>query len=193
MAALSDGRRAQKGRRDSGLERAHAAAARRQAGPLRHLARVESATGAFPAPASSSSAAPKLAGRRSIATSGSISPAACPISRGRPSSPGAGGRRQPRRSARALPARQSAAALDTAAPHQGDAHAEAAGAALRSERHVPADLHRRTTAARRSHARLERLLDRALGRRHARRPDGGLPRQPVDRHGRQPDERCAPR
>ncbi len=60
----------------------------------------------------------------------------------------AGGRRQPRRSARALPARQSAASLDAAAPHQGGAHAEAAGAALRSERDVPADLHRRTAAAR---------------------------------------------
>ena len=42
MAALSDGRRAQKGGWDSGLELAHTAAAGRQAEPLRHLARVES-------------------------------------------------------------------------------------------------------------------------------------------------------
>ena len=95
---------------------------------------------------------------------------------------GAPGRRQPRRSARALPARQSAAVVDAAAPHQGHPHAEAAGAALRSERDVPADPHRRTAAARRPDARLERLLDRALGRRHAGGADRRLPRRPVDRH-----------
>ena len=48
-----------------------------------------------------------------------------------------------RRSARAVSARQPAAVVDAAAPDQGRAHAEAAGAALRSQRDVPADLHRR--------------------------------------------------
>ena len=38
-------------------------------------------------------------------------------------------------------------------------------------------------------AGMERLLGRALGRRHARRRDAGLPRRPVDRHVGQPDER----
>ena len=183
VAALSDRRRAEKGRRHARPERAHAAAAGRQAGLLGHLARRRIPTGACPAPASSSRAASRSAGRRSAATSAANLPG------GLPYQPWAAtlanerrGRRQPRRSARALPARQSAAALDAAAPHQGGAHAEAAGAALRSERDVPADLHRRPAAARGHDARLERLLDRALGRRHARRPDRGLPRRPVDRH-----------
>ena len=69
---------------------------------------------------------------------------------------------------RCLPG-QPAAVVDTAASHESGAHAEAAGAALRSERDVPADLHRRPAAAERSESRVERLLDRALGRRHARR------------------------
>ena len=53
-------------------------------------------------------------------------------------------RRQPRRSARALPARQPAAARGRCRTSPGDPHAEAAGAALRGERDVPADPHRRT-------------------------------------------------
>ena len=116
-----------------------------------------------------------------------------PGSAGRPAVSAVGGRareethggRQPRRSARALPARQPAAALDAAAPHQGDPHAETAGTALRSERDVPADPHRRPAAARRHEPVLDGLFDRALGRRHARRADRGVPRRSLARHGRQ--------
>ena len=98
-------------------------------------------------------------------------------------------RRQPRRSARALPARQPAAGVDAAAPDPGHPHAEAAGAALRGERDVPPDPHRRPAAAGGHDAGLERLLDGALGRRHAGGADGRLPGRPVDRHVGQPDER----
>ena len=85
--------------------------------------------------------------------------------------------------------RLSAAGLDAAASHQDRADAEVHGAALRSQRDVPADLHRRTAAAEGSQSHVERLLDRALGRGHARGANRGFPRQFVDRHDRQPDER----
>src|SRR5215813_1581937 len=83
-------------------------------------------------------------------------------SRGRPALPatcretreGAQGGRQPRRSTCALPARQTATRLDTAAPDDDHADAEAIGPALRSERDVPADLHGRTAVPRRSNANM---------------------------------------
>src|SRR5688500_1418446 len=87
--------------------------------------------------------------------------------------------------ARPLPARQPAAALRAAAHDESRAHAATAGAAQRSERHVPADLHRRRAAARGPHPVVERLLDRGVGGRHAGGAHERLPGWPVARHGRQ--------
>ena len=127
---------------------AHAAPARRQAGLFRHLARHESATAACPG-----RGAFIECGSRDRRVAARRQPRAEPA--GRPALPAArrrareeaARRRQPRRSARALPARQPAAVVDAAPPHAGHPHAEAAGAALRGERDVPADPHRRSGAA----------------------------------------------
>jgi hypothetical protein len=119
-------------------------------------------------PSTGSPPVPKSAGHRWRAISVRVSRAACPFNRGRRRSPGSEPRRQPRRSACAVPAGQSAASLGTATPQQTGAHTKAAGRAVRGERHVPADLHRRTAAAGGSDTRLDGVLDRTLGRRHAR-------------------------
>ena len=117
VAALSDGRRAQKGRRRSGPDRARSAAAdgKPDFSAIWHASQPNRCIPAV----TGSPRVPKLAGHRWRATS--------VRSPGRPALSAVGGRdhegadggRQPRRSARALPARQSAAGLDTAAPHQG--------------------------------------------------------------------------
>ena len=126
---------------------AHAAAARRQARLLRLLARGKSATAACPAQADSSRAVSRSVGRRSAAISARISLAACRINRGgrdRQAATADDSRDDPH--VRCLP--DNPPRTWAAAPDEVDAHAEAAGAALRGERDVPADLHRRTSAAR---------------------------------------------
>ena len=137
-----------KARRHTRSDCAHAATARRQAGLLGHLARRESQPRARRAPAEFIACGTEIGGSPLGGNLGRNLPG------GLPYQPWAAelveqrsGRRQPRRSARALPARQPAAGVDAAASHQSGAHAEAAGAALRSERDVPADLHRRPAAA----------------------------------------------
>ena len=126
-------------------------------------------------PGESAPAASKSAARRSAATSVAICPAVrCRISRGRPSS-------KKRHAAmsiddphvRCLPDNPPRP-VDAAASDQSDSLAETAGAALRSQRDVPADLHRRPAVAGGPDPDVERLLRRPLGRRHARRETRGF-------------------
>src|SRR5690606_32928368 len=80
-----------------------------------------------------------------------------------------------------LPAR-----LDAAAVHQDRADAWSDGAAARVQCGVQGGLPRRASAPRGPESDLERLLDRALGGRHARHRDERHPRRHVARHPRKP-------
>ena len=62
----------------------------------------------------------------------------------------------------------------------------------RTERQLPADLHRWTAAACGSESVLERLLFGKMGRGNFGRPDRRFPRRDLDGHGRQSTHRCRP-
>ena len=83
---------------------------------------------------------------------------------------------------------------DRAAAHDGVAQEDRADAGAarhsqRAQRHLPADLHRRTPAAGGSEPVLGRVFLGTLGRRHAGRAERGLSRRAVARRQRQSADR----
>ena len=183
MAETPHAGRAEDGRRDSPAGRAGAQVRGRQVGSGRHLDSARQ-------PPVSGGRLRRHAGRPAVRGHGLGNPRRAAVSAvGRRPHKAADGRTAAERSQLAVPADRHRADAHHAAVPEGRADARPGHHPERAAGVVPADLHRRPVAAAGSGADLEWLFGRQVGRRHAGRAIGRLPRRHVAGRQRQPADR----